>query len=117
MATGKRSQPTRRSNVTLKGQYSDGTEKPIYEGIQWLSSEPRVATIDDQGRVTARQAGEAKITARYRDMVSPAWTVAVRAEKPVLLGLSPRPAEKSVTKTPSGNQIGGTHGFSQVTTR
>ena len=52
-------------NVTLKGQYSDGTQKPIHEGIQWLSSEPRVATIDDQGRVTARQPGETKITARY----------------------------------------------------
>jgi Bacterial Ig-like domain (group 2) len=85
-------------NITLKGQYSDGTEKNLNEGVQWLSNEPRVATIDDQGKVTARQAGEAKITARYRDMVSPAWTVAVRAEKPVLTVTAP--AEKPVTKTP-----------------
>ena len=90
-------------NITLKGQYSDGTQKNINEGVQWLSNEPRVATIDDQGRVTARQAGEAKITARYRDMVSPAWTVAVRAEKPVLTVTAP--AEKPVTKTPVATKL------------
>ena len=90
-------------NITLKGQYSDGTQKNINEGVQWLSSEPRVATIDDQGRVTARQAGEAKITARYRDMVSPAWTVAVRAEKPVLTVTAP--TEKPVTKTPVATKL------------
>ena len=45
---------------------------------------PRVATIDDQGRVTARQTGETKITARYGDLMSPAWTLTVRAEKPVI---------------------------------
>jgi TIR domain/Bacterial Ig-like domain (group 2) len=85
-------------NVTLKGQYSDGTQKHINEGVQWRSSEPRVATIDDQGRVTAQQAGETKITARYRDMVSPAWTLVVQAEKPVLAVTAP--AEQPITKTP-----------------
>jgi TIR domain/Bacterial Ig-like domain (group 2) len=84
------------SNVTIKGEYSDGTQKNINEGVKWLSSEPRVATIDDQGRVTARQAGETKITARYGDLVSPAWTLAVRAENPVLPVTVP--AEKPVVK-------------------
>jgi hypothetical protein len=84
-------------NVTLKGQYSDGTQKNLNEGVKWLSSEPRVATIDDQGRVTARQAGETKITARYGDLVTPAWTLAVRAEKPVLTVTVP--AEKPAVKT------------------
>jgi hypothetical protein len=83
-------------NVIVKGQYSDGSQKSINEGVQWLSSEPRVATIDDQGRVTAREAGETKITARYGDLVSPAWTVAVRAEKPVLPVSVPE--EKPVVK-------------------
>ena len=83
-------------NVIVKGQYSDGSQKSINEGVQWLSSEPRVATIDDQGRVTAREAGETKITARYGDLVSPAWTVAVRAEKPALPVSVPE--EKPVVK-------------------
>lgn len=90
-------------NVTLKGQYSDGTQKPIHERIQWLSSEPRVATIDDQGRVTARQPGETKITARYGATVSPAWILAVRAEKPILT-LTP-PAEPPVTQTPAATKL------------
>jgi TIR domain/Bacterial Ig-like domain (group 2) len=90
-------------NVTLKGQYSDGTQKHINEGVQWRSSEPRVATIDDQGRVTAQQAGETKITARYRDMVSPAWTLVVQAEKPVLAVTAP--AEQPITKTPVATKL------------
>ena len=90
-------------NVALKGQYSDGTQKNLNEGVQWLSSEPRVATIDDQGRVIARQAGATKITARYHDLVSPAWTLAVRAEKPVLTVTAPE--EKPVTKTPVATKL------------
>jgi TIR domain/Bacterial Ig-like domain (group 2) len=89
-------------NVTLKGQYSDGTQKNIAEGVQWLSSEPRVATIDDQGRITARQAGETKITARYGAMVSPAWTLTVR-EKPVAT-VTAR-AEKPATETPAAAKL------------
>ena len=90
-------------NVTLKGQYSDGTQKPIYEGIQWLSSEPRVATIDDQGRVTARQPGETKITARYGAIVSPVWILAVRAEKPSLTLTTP--TEPPVTQSPAATKL------------
>jgi TIR domain/Bacterial Ig-like domain (group 2) len=85
-------------NVILKGQYSDGTQKNLNRGVKWLSSEPGVATIDDQGQVTARQAGETKITARYGDLVSPAWTLAVRAEKPAVTVTAP--AEKPAVKTP-----------------
>ena len=90
-------------NVTLKGQFSDGSQKRIQEGVEWLSSEPSVATIDDQGRVEARQAGETKITARYGDLVSSAWTLAVRAEKPVVT--APAPSEKPVTKTPPPTKL------------
>ncbi|HXV84251.1 MAG TPA: Ig-like domain-containing protein, partial [Candidatus Binatia bacterium] len=90
-------------NVTLKGQYSDGTQEPIDEGVQWLSSEPAVATIDDRGQVTARQAGETKITARYGDLVSPAWTLAVRREKPAVTATAP--TEKPAEKTPVTPQL------------
>ena len=71
-------------NVALNGQYTDGTQKHLNEGVQWLSSDPNIATIDAQGRVTARQAGQTKITGRYGDLMSPAWTLTVRAEKPVI---------------------------------
>jgi TIR domain/Bacterial Ig-like domain (group 2) len=90
-------------NVTLKGQYSDGTQKNLNQGIKWLSSEPRVAMIDDQGQITARQTGETKITARYGDLVSPAWALAVRAEKPVVTVTVP--AEKPALKTPVATEL------------
>ena len=90
-------------NVTLKGQYSDGTRKNINEGVKWFSSEPRVATVDDQGRVTAQQAGETKITARYGDLMSPPWTVVVQAQKPVLPVIVP--AEKPAVETPAVVQL------------
>jgi hypothetical protein len=89
--------PNETLNVTLTGHYSDGTQKSIHEDVKWLTSEPRVATIDDLGRVTARQAGETKITARYGDLASPAWTLAVREEKPVTVTA---PVEKPVVNTP-----------------
>jgi hypothetical protein len=90
-------------DVTLKGQFSDGTQKNIHEGVTWASSEPQVASIDSQGRVTAHESGQTKITARYGDLASPAWTLTVRAEKPVLPVTVP--AEKPVIKTPVETQL------------
>ncbi|HEY6367396.1 MAG TPA: TIR domain-containing protein [Candidatus Binatia bacterium] len=90
-------------NVTVKGQYSDGTQKNIHEDVKWLSSDPQVATIDSQGRVTGQQPGQTKITARHGDLVSPAWTLAVRAEKTVLPVTVP--AEKPVVKTPVATKL------------
>ena len=71
-------------NVALNGRYTDGTQKHLNEGVQWLSSDPNIATIDAQGQVTARQTGQTKITGRYGDLMSPAWTLTVRADKPVI---------------------------------
>jgi hypothetical protein len=71
-------------NVVLNGRYTDGTQKHLSEGVQWLSSDPNIATIDAQGQVTARQTGRTRITGRYGDLMSPAWTLTVRAEKPVI---------------------------------
>jgi hypothetical protein len=87
------------ANVTLKGYYTDGTQKILSEGAQWLSSETSVATIDDHGRLTARQPGETKITARYGDLVSSAWILTVRPEEPVLPATMP--AETPAAKSPA----------------
>jgi hypothetical protein len=89
--------------VTAKGQYSDGTEKNIHDGLKWLSSDPQVATIDSQGRVMGQQPGQTKITARYGDLESRAWTLAVRGERPVAPVTVP--AEKPAIKTPVANQL------------
>lgn len=69
-------------SLKLKGRYSDGTEEEITQGIEWQSTDPPVATVDSQGRVEAHKAGQADITAQYRDVASPPWTLAVQAREP-----------------------------------
>ncbi|HEY7320127.1 MAG TPA: TIR domain-containing protein [Candidatus Binatia bacterium] len=86
-------------SLTVKGHYSDGTQRNILEGVQWRSSEPQVATIDDQGRITARQPGETNISARYGAVISEAWTLTVRAAKPAAAVTAP--PEKPATETPA----------------
>jgi hypothetical protein len=90
-------------DFTLKGQYSDGTQKNIHENVTWVSSDPQVASVDRQGRVTGHASGQTTITARYGDLVSPAWTLAVRAERPVLPVTVP--TEKPLVKTPPATQL------------
>jgi hypothetical protein len=91
-------------DVTLKVQFSDGTQKSIHEGVTWVSSDPQVASVDSQGQVTGHESGQTKITARYGDLVSPAWTLAVRAaERPVLPVTVP--AEKPVIKAPVATKL------------
>ena len=65
--------------LTLRGEYSDGTQKEIKDGAEWVSSDSRVAIVDAQGQVKALEAGTAKIIARYGGVVSPAWTLAISA--------------------------------------
>jgi len=69
-------------SLKLKGRYSDGSEEEITQGIEWQSTNPLVATVDFQGQVDARKAGQADITAQYRGVASSPWTLAVQAEEP-----------------------------------
>ena len=65
--------------LTLRGEYSDGTQKEIKDGAEWMSSNFRVAIVDAQGQVKALEAGTAKIIARYGGVVAPEWTLAISA--------------------------------------
>jgi TIR domain/Bacterial Ig-like domain (group 2) len=65
--------------LTLRGEYSDGTQKEIKDGAEWVSSDSRVAIVDAQGQVKALEAGTAKIIARYGGIVTPEWTLAIGA--------------------------------------
>jgi CHAT domain/Bacterial Ig-like domain (group 2) len=68
--------------LKVKGSYSDGKEQEITEGIQWQSTDPLVATVDSQGRLEARQAGEAEITAQFKGIASSASRLTVQATEP-----------------------------------
>jgi hypothetical protein len=89
--------------IRLRGKYSDGSENELSEGVEWNSSEPRVAAVDAQGRVTALQAGTTKISGRYGKLQSDPWELAVAAVEPPavrpevkLLALQINPSKKEL---------------------
>jgi TIR domain/Bacterial Ig-like domain (group 2) len=64
-------------SLTLRGEYSDGSQREIKDGAEWVSSDSRVAIVDAQGQVKALEPGTAKIIARYGGVVTPQWTLAI----------------------------------------
>lgn len=78
----KKIQPSETLRLALKGQYSDGTESELRDGIQWSSSDLRVASIDADGEVTALRAGTTHIIAKVGAVASPQWTLSVENRKP-----------------------------------
>jgi uncharacterized protein YjdB len=75
--------PTETLNLTLIGQYSDGSQTEIKREVEWASSSPRVATVNAQGQVIAYEAGRTEITAQHGGLASAAWTLAVTATEAV----------------------------------
>jgi len=49
--------------LTATGRYSDGSSRPLGDGVEWSSSNPGIATVDGAGVVTAVAAGSAELTA------------------------------------------------------
>jgi hypothetical protein len=76
-------------SLSLRGHYADGTQNEITERVEWVSSNPRVATVDNQGLVRAHQPGVSQITAQYADLSSSPWTLKVQIASPVAKPDSP----------------------------
>ncbi|MED4754643.1 S8 family serine peptidase [Brevibacillus choshinensis] len=49
----------------VRAAFSDGSIEQIEEGITWTSSNEKVATVGDNGEITAKAEGSTSITARY----------------------------------------------------
>lgn len=49
----------------LVATYRDDSDAVVTEDIEWVTSNKKVATVDDDGKITAIAKGRAKITARY----------------------------------------------------
>lgn len=71
-------QANERMILRAKGQYSDGKEIDINDGVLWQSSDERIASIDSRGRVTAHRSGQVKLNASYEGVASPAISLVVR---------------------------------------
>ena len=70
--------------LKLQGIYSDGTNDDIADSIKWTSSDSRVAAVDGQGNLKALQPGTAEVSARFGDLVSTPWRVAVTSLQKVV---------------------------------
>ncbi len=54
------------AQLTLRVIRNDGSSENVTSDVQWSTSNPNVLPVDSQGVITARQPGEARITARYQ---------------------------------------------------
>jgi hypothetical protein len=88
-AERKKIKPSETLKLALKGRYSDGSETDLRDGIEWSSSDTSVAIVDEQGEVTALQAGTTNIIAKMGDVESSEWTLGVESVKPAVRPASP----------------------------
>ena len=98
--------------LSLRGRFSDGSEKEITNAEEWSSSDARVAKVDSQGRVTALQSGTAKITVTYGGISSSAWTLVVKPASPakepswkVAVEPQPRKSLEYAPRKPAGEGV------------
>ncbi|HEX9788517.1 MAG TPA: TIR domain-containing protein [Candidatus Binatia bacterium] len=76
--------PSETLKLTATGRYSDGSKNDVTAGIQWSSSNTRVATVDEHGEVKALRAGTAQIMAKIGEVESSEWTLGVASAKPAV---------------------------------
>ncbi|MGE5216884.1 MAG: TIR domain-containing protein [Chloroflexota bacterium] len=82
--------PSETLRLTATGRYADGSEKDVEDGIEWSSSDRRVATIDENGEARALQSGTTNIVAKVGAVASAEWTLGVEAAKPSANPAMPR---------------------------
>jgi hypothetical protein len=82
--------PSEILKLKLLANYSDGKQDDVKDKIEWTSSNSNVATVNERGEVKGLRVGSTNITAKSGDLVSPAWTLSVKAAEPVP---APKPVE------------------------
>jgi hypothetical protein len=82
--------PSETLSLSVRGQYSDGSEQEISSAVGWSSSDSQVAAVDSQGQVTALQPGTTKITATHEGVSSSAWTLTIKAPEVKPLPVAPK---------------------------
>jgi hypothetical protein len=82
--------PSETLKLTVRGQFSDGSERDVNDGIEWSSSDTRIAIVDEDGEVRALQAGTSHIVAKIGVLASSGWTLGVEASKATAKPAAPR---------------------------
>jgi hypothetical protein len=76
--------PSEMLKLRVAANYSDGKQDDVKDKIEWTSSNSNVATVNERGEVKGLRVGSANITAKSGDLVSPAWTLSVKAAEPAV---------------------------------
>ncbi len=82
--------PAETLKLIVKGKYSDGSEIEVKDGIEWSSSNTRVAAVDEDGEVRALQSGTTNIVAKIGALASSKWTLDVEPEKANVKPVAPQ---------------------------
>ena len=98
-------QANERMVLRAKGQYSDGKEIDVNDGIVWQSSDERIASIDSKGRVTAHRSGQVKLNASYEGVASPAISLIIKDPISSEPQLATEPRQKPQTEKPRAPEI------------
>ncbi len=82
------------AQITVTGQYSNGTSAPLFAGVSYGAQHPAVATINGSGLITAQAEGSANFSVGVGGL--PPKTVSVG----VTFGLNPPPTVSFVSPAP-----------------
>ncbi|MGI8690336.1 MAG: choice-of-anchor Q domain-containing protein [Thermomicrobiales bacterium] len=78
---------------TAMGTYTDGSTQNLTGQVQWSSSNPQVATVDTNGKVTGETPGTVTLTASLNG-VTQTITVTVVGPTPIGITVQPAPAAR-----------------------
>jgi hypothetical protein len=67
-----------RAPIRVRGRYSDNTEKPISDGLQWHLSDPALASVNANGELMALRPGKVEVSARFGDRQSSPLTFLIK---------------------------------------
>ena len=92
--------PSETLKLSARAHYADGSESDISAGVEWMSTDRRVATVDEHGELKALETGTTNIIARVGALESAQWTLGVESAKPVAQpGVAPRLVALNVSST------------------
>ena len=72
-----------RLKLSAMGRYTDGSQSDVSDRVEWVSTDMRVATVDERGEVKALQTGTTNIIAKIGDVESSQWTLGVESVEPI----------------------------------
>lgn len=76
--------------LSAMGRYADGSQDDVSDRVDWVSTNTRVATVDEHGEVKALRAGTTNIIAKIGDLASSEWTLGVEGPKPAPQPVAPK---------------------------